>query len=201
MVKHTFTGDTMTYFADNPNYSETQILFAIESFIIDIFSTGFKQAQLPVFKKLLEQFEPIYNIDYYYYDYISVFISLKLIIDQMRYDLNNEHPDNYEFVLGLDNEHLNYLEITAKSMRAKVQQDLHQFGLQEENNTKVLWSMLKTSSIITQSCLLFELTWVIPMKLRTMWILIASIDILKLCVIVYPIKIPFLKTFKVILGL
>jgi hypothetical protein len=138
MVKHTFTGDTMTYFADNPNYSETQILFAIESFIIDIFSTGFKQAQLPVFKKLLEQFEPIYNIDYYYYDYISVFISLKLIIDQMRYDLNNEHPDNYEFVLGLDNEHLNYLEITAKSMRAKVQQDLHQFGLQEENNTKSL---------------------------------------------------------------
>ncbi len=49
-----------------------------------------------------------------------------------------EYPDNYEFVLGLDDKHLNFLEITANSMRAKVQQDLHQFDLQEENNTKSL---------------------------------------------------------------
>lgn len=138
MVKSTFTGDTMTHIAENQNYSETQILFAIENFIIGIFTTGIKQPQLPVFKELLEQFEPIYNIDYYYYDHISVFISLKLIIDQMRYDPNNEHPDNYEFVLGLDDDHLNFLEIIANSMKAKVQQDLHQFDLQEENNTKSL---------------------------------------------------------------
>ena len=83
MVKSTFTGDTMTHIAETQNYSETQILFAIENIVIDVFTTGIKQPQLPFFKDLLERFEPIYNIDYYYYDHISVFISLKLIIDRL----------------------------------------------------------------------------------------------------------------------
>jgi len=128
----------MKPYSTHPNYSETQILFAIERFVIDVFTTGFKQPQLPVFKELLDLFDPIYNIDYSYSDYLSVFIGLKLIIDQMRYDPNNEHPDNYEFVLDLDDEYLKFLEIAANSMRAKVQQDLNQFVLQEENNTKSL---------------------------------------------------------------
>lgn len=128
----------MTHITENQKCSETQILFAIESFIIDIFIMGLKQTHLPLFKELLELFEPIYNMDYHYCDYISVFISLKLVVDQMRYDQLNEYLDNYDFVLKLDEQQLIYFEMIVRSNKNKVEHDLYQFELQELENSKRL---------------------------------------------------------------
>ena len=56
---------------NSKSYSETEILFAVENFVINIHLAGFNHAQKPEFKELLELFDTIYDIDYCYNDYIS----------------------------------------------------------------------------------------------------------------------------------
>lgn len=120
------------------SYSETEILFAVENFVINIHLAGFNHAQKQEFKELLELFETIYNPDYYYSDYITAFITLKLYIDQIRYDLLVPQVDNYDFVLDFDDEQLAFYEKMLKMLKGEIERDLHQFRLQEKDNTESL---------------------------------------------------------------
>lgn len=120
------------------SYSETEILFAIENFVINIHLAGFNHYQKQEFKELLELFDTIYNIDYCYGDYISAFIRLKLLIDQIRFDLLVKQTDSYDFVLEFDDEQLAFYEKMLKMLKSEIERDLHQFRLQEQDNTDSL---------------------------------------------------------------
>lgn len=119
-------------------YSETEILFAVEKFVIDINISGFNYSQKKDFKELLELFNNIYNPDYYYSDYIKAFIMLKLLIDQIRFDLLVKQIDSYDFVLEFDDEQLAFYEKMLKMLKGEIERDLHQFRLQEQDNTESL---------------------------------------------------------------
>lgn len=120
------------------SYSETEILFAVESFVINIHLVGFNHSQKQEFKELLELFDVIYDIDYCYSDYISAFVMLKLDIDQIRFDPVVMQLDSYDFVLEFNNEQLAFYEKMLKMLKGGIERDLHQFRLQEQNNTDSL---------------------------------------------------------------
>lgn len=120
------------------SYSETEILFAVENFVINIHLAGFNHSQKQEFKELLELFETIYDIDYCYSDYIATFIRLKLFIDQIRFDLLVKQTDSYDFVLDFDDEQLEFYEKMLKMLKGEIERDLHQFRLQEKDNKESL---------------------------------------------------------------
>lgn len=121
------------------NVSESRILFAIESFIIEIYQFGFREEFKSAFKELLEHFDKIYNIDYHYCDYCAVFVELKSLVDQIRYDLYCNHDwHNYNFVLDLNTEQLKEFEQLIKKRKGDVQKELVQFYAQEKYNTTSL---------------------------------------------------------------
>jgi predicted RNA-binding protein with EMAP domain len=120
------------------SYSETEILFAVENFVINIQLGGFNHSQKQEFKELLELFDTIYNIDYCYGDYISAFVMLKLDIDQIRFDPVVTQLDNYDFVLEFNDEQLAFYEKMLKMLKGEIERDLHQFRLQEKDNKESL---------------------------------------------------------------
>ena len=120
------------------SYSETEILFAVENFVINIHLAGFNHSQKQEFKELLELFDTIYNIDYCYSDYITAFITLKLYIDQIRFDPLVTQTDSYDFVLEFDDEQLAFYKKMLKMLKGEIERDLHQFRLQEKDNTESL---------------------------------------------------------------
>ena len=139
MVKNTFLGVTMSITTLNTtSYSETEILFAVENFVINIYVAGFNRSQKQEFKELLELFDTIYSIDYCYSDYITAFITLKLYIDQIRFDPVVKQIDSYNFVLEFDDEQLAFYEKMLKLLKGEIERDLHQFRLQEQHNTDSL---------------------------------------------------------------
>ena len=119
-------------------YSETEILFAIENFVININLGGFNHSQKPDLKELLELFDTIYDIDYCYSDYISAFVMLKSDIDQIRFDPVVTQLDSYDFVLEFNDEQLAFYEKMLKMLKGEIERDLHQFRLQEKDNTESL---------------------------------------------------------------
>ncbi len=120
------------------SYSETEILFAVENFVINIHLVGFNHSQKQECKELLELFNTIYDIDYCYSDYISAFILLKLDIDQIRFDPVVTQLDSYDFVLEFNDEQLAFYEKMLKMLKGEIERDLHQFRLQEKDNTESL---------------------------------------------------------------
>ncbi|AYA69808.1 inovirus Gp2 family protein [Acinetobacter sp. WCHA55] len=123
---------------NSKSYSETEILFAVENFVINIHLAGFNHAQKPEFKELLELFDTIYDIDYCYNDYISAFVILKSDIDQIRFDPLVIQIDSYDFVLEFNDEQLAFYEKMLKMLKGEIERDLHQFRLQEKDNTDSL---------------------------------------------------------------
>ena len=121
------------------NVSESKILFAIEGFFLEIYQLGFREEFKSDFKELLEHFDRIYNIDYHYCDYCAVFVELKSLVDQIRYDPYCNHDwHNYNFVLDLNNEQLKELEQLIKKRKGDIQKELVQFYAQEKDNTTSL---------------------------------------------------------------
>lgn len=118
---------------------EPSILIRVEDFITDIMVIGFEESFKPTLKELLEQFDQIYDVDYHYSDYNAAFVELKSQIDLMRYDpFSNPNADNYDFVLQLSLEQLKDFEQQIKKHKRRINDELHQFFLQEENNTESL---------------------------------------------------------------
>lgn len=135
----TLSGVTMSSTSSLHHLSEPALLIRVENFIIDIMMHGFQESFKPVLKALLEQFEHIYDVDHHYSDYNAVFVELKLEIDLMRYDpFCNPNADDYDFVLQLKLEQLKEFEKQIKDRKSRVQNELHQFSLQEKNNTESL---------------------------------------------------------------
>ena len=125
------------------SYSETEILFAVEKFIINIQQVGFENTQKQEFKELLELFDTIYNPDYYYSDYITAFIKIKLLVDQTRFDLLLTEDDSYDFVLEFDNEQFASYEKMLNLLKGEIELNLHQSRLQEKNNKESLMEYAK----------------------------------------------------------
>lgn len=132
-----FFGDTMLYntFLDN-KISESEVLIEIENFIIKVINYGFDTSLTHNFKKLLDQFYRIYNVDYYYSKYVSIFVLIKLEIDMMRYDISSNLSENYDFVLHLNNGQLKHLEFLIRSQKESSHMDLYQPSLQAKENTQ-----------------------------------------------------------------
>ena len=123
---------------NSKSYSETEILFAVENFVINIYLAGFNHSQKQECKELLELFDTIYDIDYCYSDYISAFVMLKSDIDQIRFDPLVTQTDSYDFVLEFNDEQLVFYEKMLKMLKGEIERDLHQFRLQEKDNTDSL---------------------------------------------------------------
>lgn len=129
----------MTSISSRNHLSEPAILIRVENFIIDIMMHGFQESFKPYFKELLEQFDQVQDFDFQYVDYNAVFFELKILIDSMRYDpYCNPNADNYDFVFKFSLEQLKEFEEQIKDRKSRVQNELHQFSLQEKNNTESL---------------------------------------------------------------
>lgn len=116
--------------------SESDILIEIENFIINIMTNGFDVSLRPKFKELLDNFDKIYNADYYYTDYNSVFLLIKLEIDITRYDIFSNFSNSYDFVLYFNSQQLKSLEYLIRKYKERIKMDLYQFSLQAKENTK-----------------------------------------------------------------
>jgi len=139
MVLNTFLGGIMPSTPSFNCLSEPALLIRVENFISDIMMNGFEESFKPALKGLLEQFDQIYDVDYHYSDYNAVFVELKSHIDLMRYDpFSNPNADNYDFVLQFNSEQLKDFEQQIKNCKGRINDELHQFYLQEENNTESL---------------------------------------------------------------
>lgn len=134
MVINNFLGATMTNTPNINSYSENEILFAVENFINNVFMTGLKQSHKQELKTLLEQFDTIYDIDHYYSDYIAAFNKLKFFIQQNHFDWSITQVNNYDFVMDFKDEQLEFYEQMLKMLKGEIEQDLHQFRVQERNN-------------------------------------------------------------------
>lgn len=119
--------------------SEPTILIVVERFISDIMENGFEESFKPTFKELLEQFDQVYDIDFEYSDYNAVFVGVKSEIDLMRYNPScNPNADNYDFVLKFNSEQLKDFEQQIRNRKRRINDELHQFYLQELENKKSL---------------------------------------------------------------
>ncbi|MHA3061983.1 YagK/YfjJ domain-containing protein [Acinetobacter sp. ANC 4636] len=121
--------------------SESDVLIEIENFIKIIISNGFDVSLKSKFKELLDQFNEIYNIDYYYSDYNSMFVLIKLEIDLIRHNFFSNYVD-YNFVLNFDDVQLKELEnLIHHQLQAETGLDL--FLLQEQENTRNLTAYVR----------------------------------------------------------
>lgn len=119
--------------------SEPTILIVVESFISDVMENGFEESFKLPFRELLKQFDQVYDIDFEYSDYNAVFVGLKSEIDLMRYNPScNPNADNYDFVLKFNSEQLKDFEQQIRNRKRRINDELHQFYLQELENKKRL---------------------------------------------------------------
>ncbi|ENU80978.1 hypothetical protein F975_00836 [Acinetobacter sp. ANC 3789] len=123
--------------------SESDVLIEIENFIKIIINNGFDFSLKSKFKELLDQFNEIYNIDYYYSDYNSIFVLIKLEIDMMRYHALSNFSDSYDFVLYFSREQLKILEFQIQNHKEYIRMYLDQFSLQEQENTRNLTAYVR----------------------------------------------------------